>query len=409
MLTGRQVRARYPAVYGWRLLWLAYAALLATLIACYLTLLAWGHNIGVDFAYFRAAAVVATHGGNPYDFKQLWQAENALYNLPRHLQPGDPSYYYLDRYYNPPLFATLLRPLASLSFELGFAIYGAAVIGLAAAGSWLLVQSLGWTRYRRAAVTLTLVSPCVFLAVWNGQQSTLLLFALGAALYALRGERPGMAGALMALGWVKPHLLVPIAVAIPLLLPSGRLALRWYMGFGLATLAGIGLTVATTGVASIAAWLHTLFGYTGYADAIQNYMPSLSGMTLILLPQPWNRVGALALMAIGCCAMAVTVAQVRRRGAAPWAGIGLLVATWLVFAPFAHTNDDVLLLLPLAVLWGRDGAQQTRPIPVLALWACTALPLAFLLPRPFSLLGLLPAALVFAATATRVIVERQPA
>ncbi len=168
-----------------------------------------------------------------------------------------------------------------------------------------------------------------------------------------------MAGALMALGWVKPHLLVPIAVAIPLLLPSGRLALRWYMGFGLATLAGIGLTVATTGVASIAAWLHTLFGYTGYADAIQNYMPSLSGMTLILLPQPWNRVGALALMAIGCCAMAVTVAQVRRRGAAPWAGIGLLVATWLVFAPFAHTNDDVLLLLPLAVLWGRDGAQQT--------------------------------------------------
>jgi hypothetical protein len=389
--------------------WLAYATLLAALIACYLTLLTWGRNTGVDFACFRAAAVVAMHGGNPYDFTQLWRAENALYNLPHHLVPGEPSYYYLDRYYNPPLFATLLRPLTPLNFELGFAIYGAAVIGLAAAGSWLLLESLGWTRYRLVAVALSLVSPCVFLAVWNGQQSTLLLFALGAALYALRRERPAIAGALMALGWVKPHLLLPIAVAIPLLLPSWRLALRWYVGFGLATLAGIGLTLVTTGAASIAAWLHTLFGYTGYADAIQNYMPSLSGMTLILLPQPWNRVGALALMAVGCCIMAATVAQVRRRDATPWAGIGLLVATWLVFAPFAHANDDVLLLLPLAVLWGQDAAGQRHPLPVVALWACTALPLAFLLPRPFSLLGLIPAALVFAATATRVIIERQPA
>jgi hypothetical protein len=65
--------------------------------------------------------------------------------------------------------------------------------------------------------------------------------------------------------------------------------------------------------------------------------------------------------------MAVTVTWVRRRGAAPWAGIGLLVATWLVFAPFAHANDDVLLL----VLWGRGGdAARTghrRPIMVVFL------------------------------------------
>jgi hypothetical protein len=199
-----------------RLWWLAYAVVVAVLLACYASIFRGGIGGGVDFACFRAAAVVFSHGGNPYDFGQLWRVENALYNVPGHLQPGAPAYYYLDRYYNPPLFATLLTPLTHLSLAMGDAIYSAFVTVFAAAGAWFMLAALGWTRRRVLAIGIVLVSPSVFLAVWNGQQSTLLLCALGASLYALRHDRPGLAGAVLALTWVKPHLLLPFAVAAPL-------------------------------------------------------------------------------------------------------------------------------------------------------------------------------------------------
>src|SRR5690348_17238907 len=107
------------AVASGHMLWLAYAALLGVLVACYLALFASGHGAGVDFACVRAASVVAAHGGNPYDFAQLWRVEDAFYNGPHHFVRGDPSSYYLDRYYNPPLFATALRPLIGLPFAVG--------------------------------------------------------------------------------------------------------------------------------------------------------------------------------------------------------------------------------------------------------------------------------------------------
>src|SRR2546430_12575325 len=137
--------------------WLCYGVLVAALIAVYTTILVHGVFLGVDFACFRAASIVLAHGGNPYDFVQLWRVENALYNLPHHLRPGTAAYYALDRYYNPPLFATLLAPLARLPYAAGYALYAAIARALAALGAWLVVQSLGWARDSPAAIALTLV------------------------------------------------------------------------------------------------------------------------------------------------------------------------------------------------------------------------------------------------------------
>ena len=78
----------------------------------------------------------------------------------------------------------------------------------------------------------------------NGQQSTLLLAALGLALYALRRGHPGLAGAALALGWVKPHLLVPLAMVVPLVGLSGRAMLRMYGGFAITTMLGVVATFA---------------------------------------------------------------------------------------------------------------------------------------------------------------------
>ncbi len=379
-----------------RLHWLGYCALVAVMVTYYLTVFLHGVGTGVDFACFRAAAILFAHGGNPYDLTQLWRAENALYNAPLHVHPGSPAYYDLDRYYNPPLFATALTPFARLPLTVGYAIYAAITLGLAIVGAWLTLLALGWTRRRGIAIAIVVVSPCVFLTVWSGQQSSLLFCALGAALYMLRCERFELAGAVMALGWVKPHLLIPIALAAPLLLFSPRVAWRWYRGFGAATACGLFLTVLTTGEGSILAWLHALFGYTGYVDTIQTYLPSLAGMILVMAPHPLNKALAVAVMILGVSATAVVLARARR-SLVPIVEIIVLMAAWLMFTPFAHANDDVLLLPALAVAWGRNGEDGTRPLPLLTLWALSALPLAFLLPRPWDVLGVLPVALVFVA------------
>jgi len=391
-------------------LWLGYAALVAGLIALYITAAMRGVGMGVDFACFRAASLLLAHGGNPYDVNQLWQQENLLYNVPHHLTPADVGYYPFDEYRNPPLFALLLTPLARLPFTAGYVIFTLAVVALAVVGSWLTLRALGWTERRVLATGIVLISPCVFLTIWNGQQSTLLLCVLGATLYALRQGRAGLAGALFALSWVKPHLLVPVALAVPLLL-SWRPALRWCGGFGALTVLGLVATAVTSGGASIMAWLHSLLGYTGYihvaqvadVSALQNYLPSLSGTALVWLPPPWNKLCAVAIMALGLGVMVTVVARAQRYRSAPWVGVCVLVAVWLLCTPYLHTHDDVLLLPALAAAWawGHGGAPTggrglRRALPLLALWTITALPLAFVLPRPWSLLGLVPPVLICA-------------
>src|SRR5437763_958056 len=151
-----------------------------------------GMGRGVDFACFGAPSLLPAHGGHLYAVNQLWQQENLLYNLPHHLTPVDAGYYPFDEYRNPPLFALLLTPLARLPFTAGYAIFTLAVVALAVVGSWLTLRALGWTERRVLAIGIVLVSPCVFLTIWNGQQSTLLLCVLGATLYALRQGRAGL-------------------------------------------------------------------------------------------------------------------------------------------------------------------------------------------------------------------------
>jgi len=402
----RTTRA-HPLCAFMRMQWLGYCALVALLIVVYITIAARGVWLGVDYADFRAASLVLMHGGNPYDTAQLWRQENALYNTLPRLHPGDAGYYPLDVYRNPALFAIILIPLARLSFAQGFLIYSVLVVALTIAGVWLTLQALDWTRGRLApAIAITLVSPRVFLCVWNGQQSTLLLCALGGSLFALRRERPDLAGALMAVGWVKPHLLIPVAIAAPFLLARGG-ALRWCAGFGLVSALGVVLIVETAGARSLTAWLTSLFGYSGYTnaagvahvDAIQSYLPSLSGMVLVLAPHSWNKLVATAVMICGVGAMLWIIVDTRRHGRMPHAGVCALVAVWLLCTPYVHTNDDVLLLPSLALAWGANATLQPRLLPLLALWAFSALSLAFLLPQPASLLGLLPPILILVATA----------
>ena len=372
-----------------RLQWLAYAGLIAVLASLYLTMYSWGVSVGYDFGCFRAAALLLANGGDPYNAAQLWHEENALYNLPGHLRAATAGYYSPNLYYNPLLFATLLTPLARLPFMQGYALYIALLVACAVAGAWLTLRALGWTRLRVPAVVIAILLPTTFLNVWWGQQSTVFLAALGAALLALRRDRVALAGALLAVGWIKLHLLVPVVLVAPLLF-ARRDALRWLLGFSGATAVGVMASVAVNGPGSIGAWIGDLVGYSGYVDTVHRWLPSLSGMVLVLAPHPWNRPVSLVIMLLGLGIMAGAAVHARRHGLSPVIGLSALVAIWLFVSPYVATNDWVLALPALAVLWTPNGQPPACRIPALTLWVISALTLAFVLPHPFILLGLLP-------------------
>jgi len=400
-----------PAAFlAGRMQQLGYTVVVAALVTIYATALTMARTlgIGVDYACFRAAARVLSQGHNPYSYSDLWTMENILYNAARHMPSGSGvSSYRPNLYYNPPLFAWALQPLAGLSFWLGYACYAIATILLAGVAAWLTLKAFGWTRYIPVAVGVALVSPYVFLGAWYGQQSALLLCAFAAALYALRRGHPGFAGACFVIAWIKPHLLIPVALALPFLLPP-RAARRFYAGLCATTLCGLALMALTTGGASVVAWARALIGYTGYADTVQNYLPSLAGTAWLLLPHPWNRIAMGGLVIVGVAVMMFFIAFARRRDIDPCVGASVLMACWLLFTPFAHAHDDVLLLPALALACGRNAARVTRVLPSVALWSVSVLSFAFILPEPWKLLGVLPpVAVCCAAVAACVTIDNR--
>ena len=60
------------------------------LLLAYARQLASAPTAGQDFRAFFAAATVAAHGGDPYDWAALSRTEDALYNTPGQILPGDP-------------------------------------------------------------------------------------------------------------------------------------------------------------------------------------------------------------------------------------------------------------------------------------------------------------------------------
>lgn len=399
----RQQQAPTLAARLVRLHWFAYVALLVMLCTIYTVMVKWGAGLGFDFADFRAAAVVLAHGGNPYDRAQLWRVEDALYNRPLHLQTLDFRYYHFDPYHNPPLFAALLTPLTHLPYLWSYALYSLVVVALGVLGAWLTLVALDWTRARWLAIGLALLTTPVFLTLWFGQQSTLLLCALAGTMLCLRHRRHGVAGGLMALGLVKPHLMLPVALVIPILLATMAERRRYLVGLA-GTLGALMLaTLLLTGSHSLLSWSHDLLQLSNTVEADQSNLPSLGGLVLLILPHPWNRYVAVLMIGVALALMVVLAGRVRARGTFPWLVIPVLMAIWIVTAPYVHTTDQVLILPALALLWRACGAHRVatpatpRLLSVLALWAYTVLPLCYVVAPPWRYLDLVPIPLILLA------------
>ncbi|KWR89530.1 glycosyltransferase family 87 protein [Cupriavidus sp. IDO] len=156
---------------------------------------------GGDFVVFWSAAKLALFNGGvaPYDFAMLRQVELAA--VPG-LAIGDGVLPWLY----PPTFLLLLLVLGLLPYGLATLVF---LVGGAGWYAWAMSRTLPWPSARMAALAF----PGIAVTLATGQNDLWLAGLAGLALTCLR-TRPALAGVLMGLVTVKPHLALLIPVAL---------------------------------------------------------------------------------------------------------------------------------------------------------------------------------------------------
>ena len=216
------------------------------------------------------------------------------------------------------------------------------------------------------ALLIFAVTPAPVIGYFLGQQTPLLLVALAAALTALRHKRPALAGVVLTVGWIKPHLMFPIALVLVATL--GRPQARRLLGGLLCASTLLGLASwLVTGEALGIAWLRDLSLYGHTLDTVQPDLSSLAGVYLSVVGRPWSAYIGAALVGAWLLFAALLVRKARRKGLAPsddaWLRlVALALASWLLATPYAHPADLVLLVPALPVLLGRrlEGLADAR-------------------------------------------------
>jgi hypothetical protein len=341
-------------------------------------------GLAVDYRVFYAAGELIGKGANPYHLGILQAAEQAA----DHYSGLNPV---LDTFADPPIAAWILDPLSHLPFWLSYALLSAVGLLVMVLTVTLLARDLGW-RHTGILAAAVVVSWIGLLGLIDGQFDAFLLAALAGSMLLAWHERSVAAGLVLGLTLLKPTLLWPVPIFMFLALwPDRRRALHFAAGFlavaAVFTLASWSLLVS---------WWHQLGVFGG---GVGTQQPDLAGLPGLLgaAPHSW-RLGTgltapatLGIVALALASMAVFGVwmmvspewrQVSPVGRVTWA-VALPVGIWLLAIPYAHPNDD-LLLLPLFMLTvGRDarrvhglglGLSAATLVLLLLIWPAEVVP-----------------------------------
>lgn len=312
-------------------------------------------GLGADYRVFYAASELIARGQDPYHLAPLQAAEQAASHYPH------PSVT-LDRFANPPIAAWVLVPLSRLPYWVSYGLMTALSVFLVALTLTLLARDLGW-RHTGVLAGSALVSWIGLLGLLDGQFDAILFAALAGSMLLAWHERSLAAGLVLGVTLLKPTLLWPVPIFMLLALwPNPRRALQFALGY---LLTGALFTLASWSL--LPSWWHALGQFAGGVGTLQ---PDLAGLPGLLAgaPQSWRlgtgltSPGTLATVGVGLACMAafgiwMTVSADWRRvspvGRVTWA-VALPVGIWLLATPYAHSNDDLLLLPLLMLTVGRD-------------------------------------------------------
>ena len=343
----------------------------AVLVLAYARQLAGAPTAGQDFRAFFAAATVVAQGSDPYDWAALSRTEDALYNAPAHLTPGDPRYYDFLPYPEGPWLALGLQPLTGLPWQVVYPIFAALMLLAIAVGGWLILSRLNWpVPRRRIAVAVATLSPIVFFNIFQGQVSALVFLGFAAAWYLTARGKPVAGGFVLTLVWIKPNLGLALPAVIALLEPPA--ARRLLISFAAGSVVAFGAAaLALPGV--LRHWPNEILSHW---RAVQGPQPDIASVHSFYYPALTGSFKTIALLVVLLAGCAYTLWALRRLRAPLARGLTLLLL-WFALLPYVHSFDAILLLPVVAVLLGRDLDGWADPIGEAVLWAFAIVPFAY--------------------------------
>ena len=302
---------------------------------------------GIDFPDFYCAGVMARQRVNLYDpaAQQHCQMREA----------SRKGTYYI----HPPFEALAFAPLASLSVKqayLAWNLMGCLVLVL----TWrTLAKTLRWQLDWGVLFAIGLLFPPLLLNFVQGQDSGLLLSLIVFSFAAWDRQRLVLAGALLALGLFKFHLVVPLAF---LLLIRGRAR----FAFGFASVAA-----ALTVISGIVFGWAVFQQYTNFLRILPQLpisgvhwqaMANVRGLVAFLGGRHGSHIFYIALISslflLGSAWIWFRAGDSRELQRLAWSSSSL---TAILVGYHLSPHDLTILLLPLALLL--DTAQEsTRPI-----------------------------------------------
>jgi hypothetical protein len=330
-------------------------------------------TVGQDFRAFFAAATVVAHHGDPYNWPSLAAAEYQLYDAPHGLAPGNPAYYEFLAYPEGPWLAFALAPITNLPWPVAYALFAVLLGLLLIAASFTTFSLLGWPRRRAAlAAGCTLLSAVGFINLFMGQVSVLVFGAFMAAWLLARRGRPWLAGAVLALVWVKPNIGLPLPLVLALLEPG--VARRMIGGFVAASAAAFGFAAAVMGLH----FLEWPLQVPRMWQAVQGLQPDIASIESFFYPglSGWIKTAALVLTLLA--AILYGGWAIRRAPDAHTRGLTLLII-WLFALPFVQSYDLILLLPAVGLLLGPRLDGWADVLVELTVWGFVVIPLLYFL------------------------------
>lgn len=344
-----------------------------------------GKPLGADFITFYAASELALQGrlAEAYDPQRILAAERAA--VPANT--GTFPWLY------PPTFALAVLPLALLPYVLALVVFLGVTLALYL---WLIHRILP----DRRALVVSLAFSGAFVNAMGGQNGFLTTALLGGGLLLLE-SRPLLAGALIGLLTMKPHLglLLPLALAA-----SGQW--RAILAAAVAALLLAGVALLAFGAEPWRLFLAQLAAGGGYMES--GAFPWDRMVTVFAAGRLLGAGVGLAYALHGLVAVVVAALTLRLwwRGAEPRLLAAVTIAATPLLPPYFYDYDLVLTAVPIAIL-AADGLARgwTPGLKTVLVIAWIAPLLAAVLARfagvplmPLALLALFAMALKVAAT-----------
>lgn len=311
--------------------------------------LLWGSILN-DGRAFYAAGQVAARGGDVYNQVLIVSEEDRLNDAARAVGSGRDSFT-PNPYHYPPVMTRAFQALTPLDEGRFLVVVDAVLLAAGIIGLELVLAALAWRgRWWPRAVFLT--SLPMFMVLFTGNPSSLLLLGWGAAFLAYRRNHLLLAGALLAVGLLKIPVGLPVAAALVLAAERGRARMLAGSAIGVGVFAAISLLADPSGSV---AWAASLFAFAPTIDLHQTdvmrqcCMSGISALFLGLGPL-WASLIAVVLVAGPLLWMfrSGVLGEAWRRQ--PLVVMALLLAAGLALAPYSHTNDLVLDAMPMLVL-----------------------------------------------------------